>query len=117
MYAYSSLSGALSGIIRLGPSELLKGFLASALRDGPYAGIFVLCYEGIKRETGQFFPSLSRFHACVTVADLSSRSASLLPSHSNTQSAGIHGFSAAGAGAIAPLATQPFDVIKVGMFH
>jgi solute carrier family 25 protein 38 len=50
MYAYESLSGALVSIIRQGPHELLRGFLASSLRDAPYAGLFVVFYEGIKRE-------------------------------------------------------------------
>jgi solute carrier family 25 protein 38 len=36
--------------VRLGPSELLRGFLASSLRDAPYAGLFVVLYESIKRE-------------------------------------------------------------------
>jgi solute carrier family 25 protein 38 len=53
MYTYETLSGAFISVARLGPSELLRGFLASSLRDGPYAGIFVLFYEGIKRETCQ----------------------------------------------------------------
>jgi solute carrier family 25 protein 38 len=51
IYMYESLPGAFISVVRLGPSELLKGFLASSLRDGPYSGIFVLFYEGIKRET------------------------------------------------------------------
>ena len=51
MYAYESLTGSFVSIVRLGPSELLRGFLASSLRDAPYAGLFVGCYEVIKRET------------------------------------------------------------------
>ncbi|RDB15461.1 Solute carrier family 25 member 38 [Hypsizygus marmoreus] len=89
MYAYQSLSGALVSITRQGPSELLRGFLASSLRDAPYAGLFIVLYEGIKRETSIILPATSNSHA-----------------------AGIHSFSAASAGAIATLATHPFDVIK-----
>ncbi|KII96077.1 hypothetical protein PLICRDRAFT_98507 [Plicaturopsis crispa FD-325 SS-3] len=89
IYAYESLTGAFIAIARQGPSELLRGFFASSLRDAPYAGLFVVFYEGIKRETS-----------------------SLLPSSSNAHSAGIHSFSAASAGAIATMATHPFDVIK-----
>ncbi|KAG6830954.1 hypothetical protein H0H92_013665 [Tricholoma furcatifolium] len=89
MYAYQSLTGALISITKQGPSELLRGFLASSLRDAPYAGLFILCYEGIKRETYNVFPSTSGGHA-----------------------AAIHSVSAASAGAIATLATHPFDVIK-----
>lgn len=89
MYAYQSLTGALISITRQGPSELLRGFLASSLRDAPYAGLFIVFYEGIKRETYNIFPTTS-----------------------NTHAAGIHSFSAAAAGAIATMATHPFDVIK-----
>ncbi|KAF7301236.1 Mitochondrial glycine transporter [Mycena indigotica] len=89
MYSYTSLSSALASIARSGPSELFRGFLASSLRDAPYAGIFVVVYEGIKKQ-----------------------SASAFPSHSETQSAFIHTISGASAGAIATMATHPFDVIK-----
>lgn len=50
IYAYESIAQALSSIIRQGPSELFRGFFASSLRDAPYAGLFVVFYEGIKRE-------------------------------------------------------------------
>ncbi|KAF5371954.1 hypothetical protein D9615_008068 [Tricholomella constricta] len=89
MYAYQSLTGAFVSIARQGPSELLRGFLASSLRDAPYAGLFIVFYEGIKRETYAIFPTTSNAH-----------------------SAAIHSISAASAGAIATLATHPFDVIK-----
>jgi len=89
MYAYQSLTGAFLSIARLGPSELFRGFLASSLRDAPYAGIFVVLYEGIKRQ-----------------------SASVLRPTSDTQSTLMHTASAASAGAIATMATHPFDVIK-----
>lgn len=66
-------------------------------------------YEGIKRETCRFLPfsflNLSEYIECPL--------AILLPSTSDAYSAGIHGFSAAAAGAIATMATHPFDVIKV----
>ena len=44
----------------------------------------------------------------------------LLPSTSSLHAAGVHSFSAASAGAIATLATHPFDVVKVSIrisFH
>ncbi|KAG2070004.1 solute carrier family 25 member 38 [Suillus decipiens] len=83
LHAYRSLSGSLLSITRMGPSELMRGFIASSLRDAPYAGLFVVIYESIKHET--------------------------------TYAAGIHSFSAASAGAIATMATHPFDVIKTKM--
>jgi len=89
LHAYRSLSGSLLSIARMGKSELLRGFVASSLRDAPYAGLFVVMYESIKRDTTYFLP--------------------------NAYSAGIHSFSAASAGAIATMATHPFDVIKTKM--
>ncbi|KIJ70637.1 hypothetical protein HYDPIDRAFT_172407 [Hydnomerulius pinastri MD-312] len=92
LYAYKSLSGSLLSVARMGPSELMRGFVASSLRDAPYAGLFVVIYEAVKRE--------------------SSKSTQLAPS---AYAASIHSFSAASAGAIATMATHPFDVIKTKM--
>lgn len=89
IYAYQSLTGALVSITRQGPSELFRGFVASSLRDAPYAGLFILFYESIKRESSSVFPSTSQTHA-----------------------AALHSISAASAGAIATMMTHPFDVIK-----
>ncbi|EKM75747.1 hypothetical protein AGABI1DRAFT_79511 [Agaricus bisporus var. burnettii JB137-S8] len=89
MYAYKSLGGALSSIAKQGPQELLRGFMASALRDAPYAGLFVVFYEGIKREAMYLTPPTSTSHSTL-----------------------VHGISAATAGAMATMVTQPFDVIK-----
>lgn len=50
-------------LVRLGPSELLRGFSASALRDAPYAGLFVLFYEGIKNQAGTCFCSREATYA------------------------------------------------------
>jgi len=89
MYAYKSFAGAFVSIVRSGPSELARGFLASSLRDAPYAGLFVVFYEGIKREASYIVPPTSNAHSTV-----------------------IHSLSAASAGVIATMATHPFDVIK-----
>ncbi|PFH50561.1 hypothetical protein AMATHDRAFT_60828 [Amanita thiersii Skay4041] len=92
MYVYESFPSALVSIARQGPSELLRGFVASSLRDAPYAGLFIVFYEAIKRE------------------------ASFITSPASTHSSALlHGFSAASAGAIATAVTHPFDVIKTKM--
>jgi len=88
-FAYRSLTGSLVSIVRTGPSELMRGFVASSLRDAPYAGLFVLLYEAIKRESTYLIPS--------------------------AYATSIHSLSAAAAGGIATLATHPFDVIKTKM--
>ncbi|TFK64908.1 solute carrier family 25 member 38 [Pluteus cervinus] len=89
IYAYESLTGAFVYIVRQGPSELLRGFFASSLRDAPYAGLFIVFYESIKTEASM-----------------------LLPPSSSSQASMIHGFAAASAGALATVITHPFDVIK-----
>jgi len=88
-YKYQSFPTAFLSIARQGPSELLRGFLATSLRDAPYAGLFVVFYEAIKRETSY-----------------------LLAANSGGQASIVHALSAASAGGIATLATHPFDVIK-----
>jgi len=80
---------ALISLTRQGPSELLRGFLASSLRDASYAGLFVVFYEAIKRETISIHPSSSHKEATI-----------------------IHAMSAASASGIATLLTHPFDVVK-----
>ena len=80
----------MRSIVRGGPSELFRGFLASSLRDAPYAGLFLVIYVAIKYESA-------------TV---------LLPS-SPLGFAALHSCSAAAAGTTATLATHPLDVIKV----
>lgn len=112
IYQYESFPRALLGIIRAGPSELFKGFVPSAMRDAPYAGLFVACYEGIKRETGAQYLSqvvLTTQSDCLVCME----TVALVMPTSAMSSAGVHTFAAASAGAIATLATHPFDVIKV----
>ncbi|KAI0056798.1 solute carrier family 25 member 38 [Artomyces pyxidatus] len=89
MYAYTSLASAFRAIARGGRAELFRGFSASALRDAPYSGLFVVCYELIKREA-----------------------AHSMPPSSHGASAALHSGAAVAAGTIATLATHPFDVIK-----
>ncbi|KAI0295381.1 mitochondrial carrier [Multifurca ochricompacta] len=89
LHNYASLMSSVRSIIRAGPSDLFRGFLASSLRDAPNAGLFLVLYEGIKHEAG-----------------------SLIPSSSPLVLAALHSGSGAAAGTIATLATHPFDVIK-----
>ncbi|KAH8829723.1 solute carrier family 25 member 38 [Flagelloscypha sp. PMI_526] len=87
IYGYSDMTSAFRSLVQSGPRELFRGVLASSLRDAPYAGLFLLCYEGIKRK------------------------GATLTGERNL--AAVQSLSAASAGAIATLSTQPFDVIKV----
>lgn len=97
-------------LVRGGPSELFRGFVASSMRDAPYAGLFVVFYEGIKRELCTSFTSTISgpfSHRVAYVGSYDSAAASSM----------IHGVSAASAGGIATMLTHPFDVIKVKRPH
>lgn len=49
------MSEALKALMRTsGIKGLAQGFSASALRDAPYAGLFVLVYEAAKTKTGEW---------------------------------------------------------------
>lgn len=89
MYNYTSVSQGMRMMLRNGPSELFRGFLASAMRDAPHAGIFLVFYERIKKDASYVFSA-----------------------QTTAQSSAVHAISAASAGALATIATQPFDVIK-----
>ncbi|KAH9923262.1 mitochondrial carrier domain-containing protein [Fomitopsis serialis] len=92
LYQYSSMTSAIGSLTRAGPSELFRGVVATSLRDAPYAGLFVLCYEQLKHEL------------------------SILASPTSSAQSGIvHGLSAATSGALATLATHPLDVVKTKM--
>ncbi|KAK7471241.1 hypothetical protein VKT23_002649 [Stygiomarasmius scandens] len=89
MYAYTSLRSAFTSIARGGPSELFRGFSATSMRDAPYAGIFMVFYEGLKR-----------------------RASSVFPTNSHSETAMLHSLCGATASGFATVATHPFDVIK-----
>lgn len=58
---YTSFPRAFASIVRSGPNELFKGFIPSAMRDAPYAGIFVALYESIKRQTCEIIKTSNAF--------------------------------------------------------
>jgi solute carrier family 25 protein 38 len=87
-YAYRSLLGAGRDILRTeGVRGLFAGFGVTAVRDAPYAGLYVLFYEHLKK-------------------DLVSHT-SLLSSSSS-----IHFTSGALAAGLATAVTNPFDAVK-----
>lgn len=63
MYSYASLPSAFLSMVRSGPSELLRGFVASSLRDAPYAGIFVVSYEAIKQNASTSIIAQLKIHS------------------------------------------------------
>lgn len=95
-YAYRSLYGAARDIVRSeGPRGLFSGFGATAVRDAPYAGLYVLLYEQLKRR----------------LAILSSSSSSP-ETTSTTSSSSINFVSGAMAAGLATAITNPFDAVK-----
>jgi solute carrier family 25 protein 38 len=95
-YAYRSLMGAGRDIVRTeGLRGLFAGFGATAARDAPYAGLYVLFYEQLKR----------RF------ALMATHSTDGTPV-SGVSSSSIHFASGAAAAGMATAITNPFDAVK-----
>ncbi|KAI1421043.1 Dor1-domain-containing protein [Xylaria sp. FL1777] len=100
MYSYASVLGAARDIYR---SERIPGFFAgfgaTAMRDAPYAGLYVVSYEQFKKRLGAIYGS-----------DLatSDHSAGMAGSVSAT----INFSSGALAGATCSFISNPFDAVK-----
>jgi len=91
LYNYKTMSEAFRGIVRAqGVSGLLSGWIPSAMRDAPYAGIFLLFYEQIKASSEQ----------------------AMIRANYEPSPGLIHSLSAASAAAVASCVTHPFDVVK-----
>ncbi|KAJ5168297.1 Mitochondrial glycine transporter [Penicillium canariense] len=97
-YAYRSLYGAGRDIVRTeGLRGLFAGFGATAARDAPYAGLYVLLYEQLKRRLASMTTG-STNHDGTPGAGVSSSSINF-----------VSGASAAG---LATAITNPFDAVK-----
>jgi len=96
-YAYRSLMGAGRDIIRTeGLRGLFAGFGATAARDAPYAGLYVLFYEQLKRRFALMASQSSNDGTPVT----------------GVSSSSIHFVSGAAAAGMATAITNPFDAVK-----
>jgi solute carrier family 25 protein 38 len=100
LYAYKSIVGAGKDILRTeGLKGFFSGFGATAIRDAPYAGLYVLFYEQLKKR-------LSLLSQKVPVAgELSMRM-------KGSTSASINFGSGILAAGLATTLTNPFDAIK-----
>ncbi|KAJ5679409.1 Mitochondrial glycine transporter [Penicillium macrosclerotiorum] len=97
-YAYRSLWGAGRDIVRTeGFRGLFAGFGATAARDAPYAGLYVLLYEQLKR----------RF-ALVTAQRTNADGTP----QAGISSSSINFVSGASAAGLATAITNPFDAVK-----
>lgn len=100
LYAYKSILGAGKDIIRTeGFKGFFSGFGATAIRDAPYAGLYVLFYEQLKKR-------LSVVTRQVPVAG------ELEVSMKGSTSASINFGSGILAAGLATAITNPFDSIK-----
>ncbi|PLB42510.1 putative mitochondrial carrier protein [Aspergillus candidus] len=99
-YAYRSLYGAGRDIVRTeGMRGLFAGFGATAARDAPYAGLYVLFYEQLKRHIG----SLTSPEPGQAGSDQPVRT---------TSSSSVNFVSGALAAGLATAITNPFDAVK-----
>lgn len=96
-YAYRSLLGAGRDIVRTeGLRGLFAGFGATAARDAPYAGLYVLFYEQLKRQ----------------LALMATQSSNDGTTGTGVSSSSINFVSGAAAAGIATAVTNPFDAVK-----
>ncbi|KAI1821102.1 solute carrier family 25 member 38 [Xylaria intraflava] len=94
MYSYHSVLGAARDIYRVDRVPgFFAGFGATAMRDAPYAGLYVLFYEQFKKRLGRLYGP--------DRGDMA-----------GSASAGINFTSGALAGATCSFISNPFDAIK-----
>ncbi|KIW13690.1 hypothetical protein PV08_08881 [Exophiala spinifera] len=108
LYAYKSIASASRSIYA---SEGLKGFFsgfgATAVRDAPYAGLYVVFYEACKTRLNKLLSSSSPGSgAAVDVSDGRGRHASFASSATINASSGVL------AAGLATSFTNPFDAVK-----
>ncbi|KAL8942740.1 MAG: hypothetical protein Q9216_001488 [Gyalolechia sp. 2 TL-2023] len=97
LYSYKSLLGAGSAILRHeGIKGFFSGFGATAIRDAPYAGLYVVFYEQSKRRLSQ----------------LKDATNSSFGEMKRTSSVPINFVSGVLAAGLATAITNPFDAIK-----
>ncbi|KAL2918881.1 hypothetical protein HK105_201715 [Polyrhizophydium stewartii] len=111
LYNYTSLWGAMSSIARHeGLPGFFRGFGATALRDAPYAGVYVLFYESLKTAVaGASASGIGRTRPTMLTLAISETQGAELPPAAVSMAAGFMG------GLSATLATQPFDMVKTRM--
>ncbi|KAF1837565.1 solute carrier family 25 member 38 [Decorospora gaudefroyi] len=100
LYSYNSLFSASRDIFRTeGFKGFFAGFGATAVRDAPYAGLYVLFYEQSKRRLSRLATKLEE-------------SSGASPKLSSSTSAGINFVSGVAAAGLGTTMTNPFDAIK-----
>ncbi|KAF2656557.1 putative solute carrier family 25 member 38 [Lophiostoma macrostomum CBS 122681] len=104
LYSYRSLFSACKDIVRTeGLRGFFAGFGATAVRDAPYAGLYVLFYEQSKRRLSELATRIEE-----TTTPTIETSMRL----SSSTSAGINFLSGVAAAGLGTTFTNPFDAIK-----
>ena len=110
LYSYGSLWGAAADIrAREGVRGFFAGFGATAVRDAPYAGLYVLCYEAGKVRLGD---AVARFGSGGAGAGAGAADGKNGVRLKGSASAGVNFASGVLAAGFATAVTNPFDAIK-----
>ncbi|KAL9126477.1 MAG: hypothetical protein Q9217_004476 [Psora testacea] len=107
-YSYKSITGAATAIFKQdGFRGFFAGFGATAVRDAPYAGLYVVFYE----ESKSWMSSLSRHAPLLSTEDMGQGKAALREMTA-ARSVPINFISGIQAAALATAITNPFDAVK-----
>ncbi|KAK4140393.1 uncharacterized protein C8A04DRAFT_32063 [Dichotomopilus funicola] len=110
LYAYTSLSAAARDIFaRDGLRGFFAGYGATAVRDAPYAGLYVLFYEQGKKRLAALFPATTP--TTPTTSNIQSNPNEKTPM-ALTHAASINFASGVLAGIICSVLSNPFDAVK-----
>lgn len=108
LYAYKSIVGAGRDIfLTEGFRGFFSGFGATAIRDAPYAGLYVLFYEQLKKRLSHIVHSSPQVEGLAEKVDLG-----LSKNMKGSTSASINFGSGVLAAGLATAITNPFDAIK-----
>ncbi|TPX17420.1 uncharacterized protein E0L32_003063 [Thyridium curvatum] len=107
LYAYGSVLGAGRDILRAeGPRGFFAGFGATAIRDAPYAGFYVLFYEQSKRTLSRLYPTTT------TATDENNSSSGGGKKMGMSRAAAINFSSGVLAATVCSVISNPFDAVK-----
>ncbi|KAK3383652.1 mitochondrial carrier domain-containing protein [Lasiosphaeria ovina] len=107
MYAYTSLAGAARDMARTeGLRGFFAGFGATAIRDAPYAGLYVLFYEQSKRRLSALYDG--------TTSSSDGTATEIAPSQAMgvSRAASINFASGVVSGVVCSIISNPFDAVK-----
>ena len=117
LYSYRSLLGATTAIFKQeGFGGFFSGFGATAIRDAPYAGLYVVFYEEGKKWISSLSQHTTTTTTTTTTPLLSGREASeskaAVHEMAAAKSVPINFVSGIFAAALATAITNPFDAVK-----